>query len=92
MDSINKSAVVIGLTAAVAVSFVAMSASSSSSSKTKKTRRAKMNCTCGKVEAELYMPAANYKYAESPSFQCACHDCVGFVDKVKHHVHAVVHA
>jgi polyferredoxin len=73
----NKSATVLLGAASVASLYVL------SNSKEKRTRRAKVVCHCGKVEAELYIPAANYRYLEPACFQCGCNDCVDFVDKVR---------
>jgi Family of unknown function (DUF6151) len=48
----------------------------------KRTRRAKLQCSCGEVEAQIYMPSANYKYLDTACFQCSCTDCVGWADAV----------
>ena len=47
-----------------------------------KTRRARYTCSCGTVEASIIIPAANYRYSEIPSFQCACTDCIQFCKTV----------
>ena len=48
----------------------------------KKTRRGQLVCKCEKVKIQIYMPASNYKFVETLSFQCACEDCVDWADKV----------
>lgn len=41
-----------------------------------KVRRGIYACNCGKVQAELIVQPASYKYIEQPSLMCCCSDCV----------------
>jgi len=81
-SSILKSLVVVGATAAATLSAFGLYWIIERSTTETKTRRASYRCSCGEVEASIIIPAANYRYSEIPSFQCACCDCVGFCERV----------
>ena len=78
-----KSVMVVSVTAAATLSVFGIFWTVQRATAETKTRRAKYTCRCGNVEASIIIPAANYRYSEIPSFQCACHDCVSFCNKVR---------
>lgn len=80
-DSVLKSVVVVSTTTAATLAVFGAYWIHQQRQETK-TRRAKYTCSCGDVEASIIIPAANYRYSEIPSFQCACADCVQFCDQV----------
>ena len=44
------------------------------------TRRAQLVCRCGNVAVDIHQPPSNYCLMETPCLQCACTDCVSFVE------------
>lgn len=65
----------------IAAAFVGVRLLSKTMGETK-TRRGELVCKCGKVKIQIYMPASNYKFVETLTFQCACEDCVDWAEKV----------
>ena len=79
----NHGVVGTALLGAAATGSVALSTLYFSKRKQQAIRRATLACNCGKVKAEIYQPAANYKYAETTCVQCGCHDCVAYCKAVR---------
>ena len=73
----NREAIATAVLGVAATGSVALLTLYLSKKKQQAIRRASVSCYCGNFKAEIYQPAANYKYAETISMQCGCHDCVG---------------